>query len=80
MFLSHLHSDHHADLASLYVNAMFGRKVPLEIWGPSSEKPELGLAASIEGLRQVETLCLCAILLQCGCLNCQSHVLRHFAQ
>ena len=53
MFLSHLHSDHHADLASLYVNAMFGRKVPLEIWGPSSEKPELGLAASIEGLRQV---------------------------
>ena len=45
--------DHHADLASLYVNAMFGRKVPLEIWGPSSEKPELGLAASIEGLRQV---------------------------
>jgi ribonuclease BN (tRNA processing enzyme) len=53
VFLSHLHSDHHADLASLYVNAMFGRKVPLEIWGPSSEKPELGLAASIEGLRQV---------------------------
>ena len=31
MFLSHLHSDHHADLASLYVNAMFGRKVPLEV-------------------------------------------------
>ena len=55
MFLSHLHSDHHADLASLYVNAMFGRKVPLEIWGPSSEKPELGLAASIEGLRQVSS-------------------------
>ena len=54
VFLSHLHSDHHADLASLYVNAMFGRKVPLEIWGPSSEKPELGLAASIEGLRQVD--------------------------
>ena len=53
VFLSHLHSDHHADLASLYVNAMFGRKVPLEIWGPSSEKPELGLAASMAGLRQV---------------------------
>ena len=61
VFLSHLHSDHHADLASLYVNAMFGRKVPLEIWGPSSEKPELGLAASIEGLRQVGSLCLCAV-------------------
>lgn len=68
VFLSHLHSDHHADLASLYVNAMFGRKVPLEIWGPSSEKPELGLAASIEGLRQVRSLYLCAILLLCGCL------------
>ena len=65
VFLSHLHSDHHADLASLYVNAMFGRKVPLEIWGPSSEKPELGLAASIEGLRQVESLCLCAVLQDC---------------
>lgn len=35
---------------------MFGRKVPLEIWGPSSEKPELGLAASIQGLRQVSTV------------------------
>jgi ribonuclease BN (tRNA processing enzyme) len=61
VFLSHLHSDHHADLASLYVNAMFGRKVPLEIWGPSSEKPELGLAASIEGLRQVSTARLLSV-------------------
>ncbi|EIE20382.1 Metallo-hydrolase/oxidoreductase [Coccomyxa subellipsoidea C-169] len=52
VFLSHLHSDHHADLASLYVGAMFGRTKPWEVWGPSSEKPELGLAASIEGLRQ----------------------------
>ena len=76
VFLSHLHSDHHADLASLYVNAMFGRKVPLEIWGPSSEKPELGLAASIEGLRQVRRPCLCAELLQCNCLLWQSHVSR----
>ncbi len=53
VFLTHLHSDHHADLASLYVGAMFGRKTAWEVWGPSSEKPEYGLAASIEGLRQV---------------------------
>ncbi|CAL8465140.1 g4675 [Coccomyxa elongata] len=52
VFLSHLHSDHHADLASLYVGAMFGRREPWEVWGPSSEKPELGIAACIDGLRQ----------------------------
>ena len=31
VFLSHLHSDHHADLASLYVGAMFGRTEPWEV-------------------------------------------------
>lgn len=56
VFLSHLHSDHHADLASLYVGAMFGRREPWEVWGPSSEKPELGVAACIDGLRQVSTI------------------------
>ena len=71
MFLSHLHSDHHADLASLYVNAMFGRKVPLEIWGPSSEKPELGLAASIEGLRQVSTAQLLSVTTTPVTMQCQ---------
>lgn len=53
VFLTHLHSDHHADLATLYVGAMFGRKQPWEVWGPSGDKPELGTAAAIEGLRQV---------------------------
>ena len=53
VFLTHLHSDHHADLATLYAGAMFGRTEPWEVWGPSSEKPELGLNASIAGLRQV---------------------------
>lgn len=32
---------------------MFGRTEPWEVWGPSSEQPELGLNASIAGLRQV---------------------------
>ncbi|WIA34413.1 hypothetical protein OEZ86_012748 [Tetradesmus obliquus] len=52
VFLTHLHSDHHADLASLYVGAMFGRKQPWEVWGPSGEQPQYGTAAAIEGLRQ----------------------------
>lgn len=52
VFLTHLHSDHHADLATLYVGAMFGRKQPWEVWGPSGERPELGTAAAIAGLRQ----------------------------
>lgn len=52
VFLSHLHSDHIADLASLYVGAIFGRKEPWEVWGPSGERSDLGIAAAIDGLRQ----------------------------
>ena len=53
VFLTHLHSDHIADLATFYAGAMFGRIEPWEVWGPSSEQPQLGLNASIAGLRQV---------------------------
>lgn len=52
VFLTHLHSDHIADLATFYAGAMFGRTEPWEVWGPSSEQPQLGLNASIAGLRQ----------------------------
>ena len=52
VFLSHLHSDHIADLASLYVGAIFGRTEPWEVWGPSGERPDLGTSAAINGLRQ----------------------------
>ncbi|DBA94973.1 TPA: hypothetical protein ACH3X1_002498 [Trebouxia sp. C0004] len=52
VFLTHLHSDHIADLATFYAGAMFGRTEPWEVWGPSSEQPHLGLNASIAGLRQ----------------------------
>ena len=55
VFLTHLHSDHIADLATFYAGAMFGRTEPWEVWGPSSEQPELGLNASIAGLRQVQS-------------------------
>jgi ribonuclease BN (tRNA processing enzyme) len=60
VFITHLHSDHHADLASLYVGAMFGRKQPWEVWGPSGDRPQLGTAAAIEGLRQVSTYAVVA--------------------
>lgn len=58
VFLTHLHSDHHADLGTLYAGAMFGRKQPWEVWGPSGDKPELGTAAAISGLRQVGVHCM----------------------
>ena len=53
VFLTHLHSDHIADLATFYVGAMFGRTRPWHVWGPSGENATTGTAHSIEGLRQV---------------------------
>ena len=53
IFLSHLHTDHTSDLAWIY---SFGpgdgdRYTPLQIWGPSGAKPELGTKANIEGIK-----------------------------
>jgi len=53
VFLTHLHSDHLADLATLYVAAKYGRTTPLEVWGPSGEAADMGTAAAVQGLRQV---------------------------
>ena len=58
VFLTHLHSDHIADLATFYVGAMFGRTQPWHVWGPSGENATTGTAHSIEGLRQVSTCTL----------------------
>lgn len=52
VFLTHLHSDHLADLATLYVAAKYGRTTPLEVWGPSGEAADMGTAAAVQGLRQ----------------------------
>ncbi|KAK9811899.1 hypothetical protein WJX72_012114 [[Myrmecia] bisecta] len=52
VFLTHLHSDHIADLATFYVNAMFGRREAWEVWGPSAKDPAHGTAAVIDGLRK----------------------------
>ncbi|XWN33036.1 MAG: guanitoxin biosynthesis MBL fold metallo-hydrolase GntH [Devosia sp.] len=52
IFLTHLHTDHTSDLAWVYT---FGpasdRFVPLEVYGPSGPKPELGTKANIEGIK-----------------------------
>lgn len=52
IFLTHLHTDHTSDLAWVYT---FGpasdRYVPLEVYGPSGPKPELGTKANVEGIK-----------------------------
>jgi len=89
VFLTHLHSDHIADLATFYVGAMFGRTKPWEVWGPSGEDASTGTAHSIEGLRQVcsayrpcTACCQRPLRVTCrfvhhGCSTCQS-ILRDF--
>jgi ribonuclease Z len=49
VFLSHLHTDHWGDLASLWAGGWTaGRPVPLEIWGPSGQTEDMGTAYAIE--------------------------------
>ena len=67
VFLTHLHSDHLGDLPTFYVGAMFGRTKPWEIWGPSSETPELFLNAFIAVLRQV-TFIVWHVRMQVPCM------------
>lgn len=71
MFLSHLHSDHIADLASLYIGAMFGRTHAWEVFGPSGETEEVGTAEVIQGLRKVM---LEQRLLNVKCVSCTGAV------
>jgi len=49
IFLSHLHTDHWGDLASLWAGGWTaGRPVPLEIWGPTGLTPDMGTAYAID--------------------------------
>lgn len=49
IFLSHLHTDHWGDLDGLWAGGWTaGRPVPLEIWGPSGQRPDMGTAYAIE--------------------------------
>lgn len=50
IFLSHLHTDHWADLSSLWAGGWTaGRPVPLKVWGPSGMTPEMGTKYAIKG-------------------------------
>jgi ribonuclease Z len=49
IFISHLHTDHWGDLASLWAGGWTaGRPGPLEIWGPSGQTEDMGTAYAIE--------------------------------
>jgi ribonuclease Z len=47
--ISHLHTDHWGDLASLWAGGWTaGRPVPLTVWGPSGMTPEMGTKYAVE--------------------------------
>ncbi|MEJ2137423.1 MAG: guanitoxin biosynthesis MBL fold metallo-hydrolase GntH [Desulfofustis sp.] len=49
VIISHLHTDHFGDLASLWAGGWTaGRPVPLEVWGPSGQTPEMGTKYALE--------------------------------
>jgi ribonuclease Z len=52
IFLTHLHLDHTSDLAWIYTFGPAGdRYTPLQVWGPSGDKPEYGTKTNIEGIK-----------------------------
>jgi ribonuclease Z len=49
LFLSHLHTDHWGDLPGLWAGGWTaGRTVPLEIWGPSGAREDMGTKYALE--------------------------------
>ena len=49
VFLTHLHTDHWGDLATLWAGGWTaGRTGPLKVWGPSGATPEMGTKYAIE--------------------------------
>jgi ribonuclease Z len=53
VFLTHLHSDHCGDVAALWIGGwVAARQIPLYVWGPSGDKPELGTQYFIEHIRE----------------------------
>ena len=53
VFLGHLHTDHFGDLDALFVGgALCGRQKPLQVYGPSGDKPEYGTAYAMDHLRK----------------------------
>ena len=53
VFISHLHTDHWGDLDALWAGGWTsGRPVPLEVWGPSGARPDMGTKHAIDGFLQ----------------------------
>jgi len=49
VFLTHLHTDHWGDLATLWAGGWTaGRTKPLRVWGPTGQTPDMGTAYAIE--------------------------------
>jgi ribonuclease Z len=49
VFLTHLHTDHWGDLATLWAGGWTaGRTKPLRVWGPTGATPDMGTAYAIE--------------------------------
>jgi ribonuclease Z len=54
IFISHLHSDHYADLPYSYpFTAWSGRWQPLRLYGPSGRTPELGIEHMAKSMREM---------------------------
>ena len=54
VFVGHLHSDHFGDLDALYCGGIVAnRVVPLQVWGPSGEKPEYGFKAAMDAFEDM---------------------------
>ncbi|WIY25052.1 guanitoxin biosynthesis MBL fold metallo-hydrolase GntH [Parasedimentitalea psychrophila] len=52
VFISHLHTDHAGDLATLWVAGWInGRHTPLHVYGPSGASPDLGTNFHIDHIR-----------------------------
>jgi ribonuclease Z len=56
VFVGHLHTDHFGALHDLFIGgALMGRNVPLRVWGPSGETPELGTAYALDHMQKMLT-------------------------
>jgi ribonuclease Z len=52
VFLTHLHSDHCGDLAALWIGGwVAARQIPVYVWGPSGDTPELGTKHFVDKIR-----------------------------
>lgn len=56
VFIGHLHTDHFGALHDLFIGgALMGRNVPLRVWGPNGDTPELGTAYALDHMLKMLT-------------------------